>query len=54
MLGQPKKTAITITIPAAFLDFSSKPASATVFQLEEAMIAEIDQAFNAGALSSEE
>lgn len=53
MLGQPK-TAIAIAIPAAVFAFSSKPASAAVFQLEEATIAEINQAFDAGALSSRE
>ncbi|MGF1479919.1 MAG: amidase family protein [Cyanophyceae cyanobacterium] len=54
MLSYPQKTAITIAIPAAIFAYSSQPTTAAVFRLEEATVAEINEAFDAEALTSEQ
>ena len=54
MLSNHKRTAIAIASPVCLLAFAPQEARAATFELEEATIADINQAFEAGALSSEQ
>ena len=52
MLKFNRQAAVSAIAPVAFFAFIPEVADAAVFELEEATIAEINQAFDAGALTS--
>ena len=54
MLSDFKQTSVAIATSAVVLTFAPPEAKAATFELEEATIAEINQAFDAGALTSEQ
>jgi amidase len=49
-----RQTTAFIGIPAVFLTLSPQIAQAAVFRIEEATIADIDAAYDAGVLTSEQ
>ena len=54
MLSNPKQMAVAIATPAAIFAFAPQEAKAATFELEEATVAEINQAFDTDALTSEQ
>jgi len=54
LLNCAKYIAFSFAIPTAFVAFTPKIAEAATFKLEEATITDINQAFDAGILSSEQ
>ena len=54
MLSDFKQTSVAIATSAVVLTFAPPEAKAATFELEEATVAEINQAFDANALTSEQ
>lgn len=54
MIGFAKRAAIAIAAPAGIAAVIPEAVSAAVFRLQEATVTDINKAFNAGALSSEQ
>jgi len=54
MLKLPKQATVALGVPAALLMWGSEPTQAATFNLQEASVSSINQAFDAGALTSEE